>query len=123
MKRIYILTILLTLSATISAAPINFECKFTREASANGIKDSTFNMSYLLDEAAKKAYITGNVGSSEVQYITNATGGITFIEITETGNVMVTAISNKDHSAVHSRNGIIFGNLVPTQYYGTCIAR
>ena len=121
MKRI-LTTTLLILSANVFAAPLNFECKFTKEASPSGLRDSPFEMSYILDETAKKAYVTGNAGSNEATYIPND-DGITFVEITDSGNVMVTAIAFKDHEAVHSRNGIIFGKLIPTQYYGKCITK
>jgi hypothetical protein len=60
----------------------------------------------------------GNAGSSEVQII-NGTHGISFLELTQTGNVMVTSITNAGDS-VHSRNSIIFDKLIPSQYYGKC---
>ena len=46
--------------------------------------------------------------------------GVSFVEITASGNVMVTAIT-KSGEAVHSRNGIMFNELVPSQYYGKCV--
>ena len=122
MKRIVTTMGFFILSAAASASPINFDCKFSREASPDGIKDSKFNLSFILDDATKKAYITGDNGSAEVVYIPNVEG-MTFIEITPVGNVMVTAISYKDNSAVHSRNGIIFDKLIPTQFYGKCLKR
>ena len=45
--------------------------------------------------------------------------GITFLEVLVTGAVQTTTI-NKQGKAVHSRHTIIAGELVPSQYYGTC---
>ena len=58
------------------------------------------------------------LGSTEVKLIPN-TGGLTFVEVTGTGNVMVTVISD-DGRSVHSRNGMVLGKIVPSQYYGRC---
>jgi hypothetical protein len=66
----------------------------------------------------RRPYLLGNAGSSEVELIPN-TDGISFVEITDSGNVMVTAIT-KSGEAVHSRNGIMFKELVPSQFYGKC---
>jgi hypothetical protein len=121
--RIHGLIVALLLAATpCFGAPTNFECKFSNEASPNGLKPSNFALSFILDQNAGKAYMTGNAGSSEVQYVPNKYG-ITFIETTESGNVMVTAIAFKSEDAVHSRNGIIGGKVIPTQYYGGCSIR
>ena len=113
---------LLSAPSLCIGAPMDFSCKFGIEASPKGLKSSSFEMSYILDQDAGKAYVTGNAGSSEVQYVPNKYG-ITFIETTESGNVMVTAIALKSKEAVHSRNGLIGGKLVPTQYYGECLVR
>jgi hypothetical protein len=45
--------------------------------------------------------------------------GLTFVEVTRSGNVMTTTIA-RDGAAVHSRNAIIGETLFPSQYYGTC---
>ncbi|BDU59354.1 hypothetical protein LMORI2_23360 [Limnohabitans sp. MORI2] len=63
----------------------------------------------------------GNNGSAEVKAIQNA-GGISFVEITTSGNVMVTTIA-KSGEAVHSRNAVMQSQLVSSQYYGKCVAK
>jgi hypothetical protein len=60
----------------------------------------------------------GNAGASRVNAIKNASG-VSFIEITDSGNVTVTAITDSG-DAVHSRNSIISSELIPSQYYGKC---
>ena len=45
--------------------------------------------------------------------------GVTFLEELVTGAVQSTTVQ-LDGRAVHSRHTIILGELVPSQYYGTC---
>ena len=79
-----------------------------------------FVLTFIVDNTKKTAYILGDQGSDKVALIPLAKGeGISFIEITGSGNVMTTAIDTKGDS-VHSRNTIINGEIVPTQYYGKC---
>jgi len=58
-------------------------------------------------------------GSVDVITVINSQGGVTFIEKTLTGNIMTTSITDGGKS-VHSRNSIVAGELVPSQYYGSC---
>lgn len=103
------------------AASTSFTCNFPVVASPSGVtkESEMFELRFLSDTKTKKAYMLGNVGSSEVTAIENLSGGITFVEITDSGNVMVTAITSSG-DAVHSRNGIIVRKLIPSQYYGKC---
>lgn len=102
------------------ASTNTFECIYKTYSDEEGnhkAKDN-FAMSFLVDPTARKAYMLGSLGSTEVKLIQN-TGGVTFVEVTGTGNVMVTVISD-DGRSVHSRNGIVLGEIVPSQYYGRC---
>ena len=114
-----LITAILTHGAAI-AATISYTCIFPLENSPKGLtKPSTpFEMRYVQDTTADKSYLMGNAGSSEVHAIKNASG-VSFIEITDSGNVMVTAITNSGDAA-HSRNSIMSSKLIPSQYYGKC---
>ena len=103
-----------------AAATTSYVCSFTVEASPKGLakQEKPFELRYVVDTTAKKAYLVGNAGSSEVEIIPN-TDGVSFVEITNSGNVMVTAIA-ANGASVHSRNGIMFKDLVPSQFYGKC---
>ena len=116
-----IIAVLLMISANAMAETSSFLCKYSVEASPKGLtKQSTpFELRYIFDSSTQKAYLMGNVASSEVQAIENARG-ISFIEVTLTGNVMVTSITRAGDS-VHSRNSIILEKLIPSQYYGKCV--
>jgi hypothetical protein len=78
-----------------------------------------FLLTFLVDTENGKGYIVGNQGSEEIAVIPHKIGGIAFIEVTGSGNVMTTAIDTVGNS-VHSRNTSIGGELIPTQYYGKC---
>lgn len=103
------------------AATTSFTCNFPLSASPTGVKKESklFELRFVSDNQTKKTYLLGNNGSSEVTPFGNQGGGITFVEVTDSGNVMVTAITASGE-AVHSRNGIISGKLIPSQYYGKC---
>ncbi len=111
----------LAFGSTANAATVSYTCKFSLEASPKGLAKQSppFELRYVADSATGKAYLLGNAGSSEVQVIANK-DGVSFVEITASGNVMVTAIT-KSGDAVHSRNGIMFNELVPSQFYGKCV--
>ena len=121
MRTITLLLLALLLAGTNTfAATTSYVCKFPVEASPKGLakQASPFELRYVVDSSTKKAYLMGSAGSSEVEIILNV-DGISFVEITNSGNVMVTAITASGE-AVHSRNGIMFKELVPSQYYGKC---
>jgi hypothetical protein len=105
------------------ASTITFDCSYETYSDRRGNHkvNSKFAMTFLVDSAAGKAYMIGSVGSTDVRLVSN-TDGLTFIEVTATGNVMVTVISNEGQS-VHSRNGLVLGEIVPSQYYGRCNKR
>lgn len=113
----------LAVSSIASADTTTFECKYATYSDKTGLHkvEEPFKLTFLVDAKAEKAYLIGNNGSSEVVLIPNG-GGLTFVETTGSGNVMVTAITKKGES-VHSRNGIMNGAIIPSQYYGKCVAK
>ena len=108
------------LPAVAYGTTTSYTCKFSVEATPKGLSKqaSPFELRFVVDASTRKAYLLGNAGSSEVEVIPNA-DGISFVEITASGNVMVTAVTNSGE-AVHSRNSIMFKELVPSQFYGKC---
>lgn len=106
--------------AVAYGATTSYTCKFSVEATPKGLSKqaSPFELRFVVDASTRKAYLMANAGSSEVEVVPN-TDGISFVEITTSGNVMVTAVTNSGE-AVHSRNGIMFKELLPSQFYGKC---
>lgn len=115
----FLVAVILNQGAAI-AATTSYACIFPTANSPKGLSKlaNPLELRYIEDTTTNKSYLMGNNGSSEVHAIKNRSG-TSFIEITESGNVMVTAITNTG-DAVHSRNSIMSGNLIPSQYYGKC---
>jgi hypothetical protein len=107
----------------VSAETTAFDCDYKTFSDDSGLNkvEGEFRLTFLIDSSAKKAYLIGNNGSAEVHFVMND-DGFSLVEITDAGNVMVTAITNGGKS-VHSRNTILQGDIVPSQYYGTCHRR
>ena len=103
------------------AAPVTFVCDYKTFSNQEGHHQVTskFALTFLVD--GDKAHLVGNNGSEPVTAIAND-DYVSFIEVTANGNVMTTTIL-ADGKSVHSRNTIMFGDLIPSQYYGTCESR
>ncbi len=95
-------------------------CNYQKYATSEGVQSvkKPFVLTFIIDSKNDAAYLVGNNGSSKVQAIPGG-GGITFIEITGSGNIMTTTVDSKGVS-VHSRHTQIEGEVVPSQYYGVC---
>ena len=119
--RILLAMVISLCSAVSFASPISYVCNYESYSDEEGNHKTKeqFLLTFVVDAENGKGYIVGNQGSEEVVVIPQKTGGIAFVEVTGSGNVMTTAIDTAGTS-VHSRNTSIGGKLVPTQYYGKC---
>lgn len=102
----------------VVAQQVTFQCTLTNRLVAS----EKLVLTFLVDTKADKAYVVGNNGSNEVQVVPNRSEAIGFIEITDSGNIMTTTITNNG-AAVHSRNTVLKSGLVATQFLGTCARR
>ncbi len=124
MKRVIALSIMAMMAGSAQAVEsktTTYVCEFPSERSQNLLPirtGSPMNLDFKLDATTKKAYMHGNVSTNEVQVIQNWYG-ISFVEVTRSGNVTVTSIT-KEGAAVHSRNFLHPGGMLPSQWYGTC---
>lgn len=119
----YLLSFLLLLPISVVAEITNYSCNYTSYSNSEGnhkVEDK-FELNFIVDHTTGKNYLLGNAGSSEVKVL-ESQDRIAFLEITDTGNFMSTAIDSKLNS-VHSRNTVMFGELLPSQYYGKCVIR
>jgi len=116
----YIAIILLVFPGSAFADTTTYICDYPTYSNQEGNHkiENKFVLSFVVDTENDKSYMVGNNGSAEV--IKFETGNrISFLEITETRNLMTTTI-DKDLYSVHSRNKVIRGELIPSQYYGKC---
>ena len=123
MRSIGAAALLLSHLVVAHAQVATYECNYPSYSDGKSVRRSTekFGLTFVVDSSKKTAYIVGNNGGSEVHLVPSAFGP-TFIEVTQTGNVMTTAIAN-DGASVHSRGTRMQDGLVPSQYYGHCVVR
>ena len=118
------LTVYALLLPTLATAETRtFVCEYDSIASPDGVQKvdkGEFVLTFILDSETEKAYMLGNVGTEEVSIIPNK-DALNFIEVTATGNVMLTTIIWKGGFSIHSRHSIIFEVALPSQYYGHCV--
>lgn len=117
----FLLTSMLIFMSSHAFATSTYECQFDTFSNGKTIAKEDFKLTFLLDEESGKAYVVGNNGSNEVAHIYRGDGR-TFVEITNTGNVMSTTLT-PEMDAVHSRHSVMLGELMPSQYYGKCTAK
>jgi hypothetical protein len=122
--RVSILMLCLALPLSVSASPITYNCTYDSYSNKEGGHQSKkdFLITFIVDEDGKNAYISGNQGTEKVAHFPLPMGGAAFVEVTDTNNIMSTAI-DANGSSVHSRNTLLGGTLMPSQYYGKCTVK
>ncbi len=122
--------------ATRPLDTITLDCAFMPQSTidiAKGVmtkgnsekKSISFTISGL-DEKNGRAIMVGDAGSTPLQFFSDTMRWV-FVEITQTGNVMVTSMTAPSASgetiAVHSRHAWILGSGLISQWVGTCESR
>lgn len=120
--RIFWLIILL-IPAIAFGENATYICNYNSYSDIEGNKkvSEKFELVFVVDLNTSKSYLIGNNGTKEVKVFA-FDDKVNFLEVTATGNFMVTTI-DAELSSVHSRNTVIAGKLVPSQYYGECVAK
>lgn len=100
---------------------VSYICEYQKFADRKGFAEAKdFVLTFIIDPQKGSAYMVGNNGAASVESVYNSESkSVTFIEITATKNVMLTTIDSGLRS-VHSRHSVMFGELIESQYYGTC---
>ena len=103
------------------AKVVQFNCSYQKYFNADDkrLKDAKgFSLQFSVDTVTEKAVLIGNQGLEDVVFL-DGIYGVTFLEYLVTGAVQTTTIS-KSGISVHSRHTLISGDLLPSQYYGSC---
>jgi len=120
--------IILILSALVCLTPfpalcetITYTCQYQSysDKKGNHKMQEDFKLVFVVDTSKEAAKTVGSKGSFDVEMLYSPTGGMTFIEMIDGGKVLTTTIDPSGKS-VHSRNIIVEGEILPSQYYGTC---
>jgi hypothetical protein len=123
--------IVVMLSALISLTPIPARCDTVTytchyqsysDKKGNHKMPEEFKLVFAVDTSKETAKTVGSKGSFDVEILYSPSGGMTFIEMIDGGKVLTTTIDPSGKS-VHSRNIIVEGEILPSQYYGTCSKR
>lgn len=121
-RRYKIYQVLLTLSIAsfgANAEVISYYCNYPNYSNEEGLsKSDAFNIEFKYDTVTEDAFMIGNNGLSKVGAIKKSEG-ITFLEPLSSGAIQTTTIANNNKS-VHSRHTLLWGDLIPSQYYGKC---
>lgn len=116
-------TLLFLFPTLVYANTVTFKCNYNSYSDQEGnhkVKQK-FELNFIIDEVSGKSYMMGKNGTVEVVTFLSD-GQITFVEKTQTGNIMTTTIDSASNS-VHSRDTVIFGEILPSQYYGKCVVK
>ena len=105
---------------TVKSEIISITCDYDKFASIQSVENTIeiFRLSFSVNKDTSEAQVMRKNGISDVQLYPTG-GGFTFIEINERGNVLTTTIDIHGKTA-HSRNTILDGELIPSQFYGHC---
>jgi len=123
--------IILMLAAFLCLVPfpalcdtITYACQYQSysDKKGNHKMPEDFKLVFAVDTAKETAKTIGNKGSFDVEMLYSPSGGMTFIEMIDGGKVLTTTIDPSGKS-IHSRNIIVEGEILPSQYYGTCSKR
>jgi len=114
-----LLLVLAIMSLNVNAEVFSYYCSYPNYSDKDGSsKSDSFNLEFRYDTVTEDAFMVGNNGLSKVGAI-KKNEGITFLELLSTGAVQTTTIANNNKS-VHSRHTLLWGDLMPSQYYGQC---
>jgi hypothetical protein len=118
--RLILITLISLFAIPTIAEIVTFECDYPTYSDKEGKHIAKeFQLTLIWDTTAKKAYLRGNSGSTELAMLPHSEG-VNFLELTGTGNLTTTTVLDSGES-VHSRNSAIFGSFVASQYYGNCL--
>ncbi|MEY3090054.1 MAG: hypothetical protein RL113_370 [Pseudomonadota bacterium] len=123
-----VLTLLLatTLFAYNDDLDNTFTCEFTQVATEKGNHTSEPLRFTVVTHDANGTYTLKSNGSSIFMGNTiKGSAGMTFVQVTKMGNITTTTMTQTppldgEQKAVHSRNVIVDGKLIASQYYGNC---
>lgn len=108
---------LLSISTLVVAGNkiVDYNCYFPQYATDLGVKkEKNFNLNFKIDIQSGKSFMEGNNGLADVVLTYNEkSNSVTFTEVTSGKNVMTTTIVPSG-KAVHSRNTVMLGDIVPS---------
>ena len=113
----FLLAVLVSLNAA-NAEVLTWDCKFSYRIDDEG--RTAEEMRLKVDTVSQRAFMEGNAGFVEVK-LHVGDDAFSFTEAVGSGSVQTTTIT-RHGLAVHSRNTVMFNEIVAAQHFGTCIS-
>ena len=125
MKNVLLVVLLSVFGLANENKHTTFSCEFTTYATEKGsYRGEIMRFSLVTNDTNGTYSMKGSNGTSQGNII-RGDKGLSFIKVTKLGNITTTTMSrippiDGKQKAVHSRNILTGGNLLASQYYGTC---
>lgn len=98
----------------------SWDCQFEYRIDEAGKTAERMLLIFRIDTITGRAFMEGNLGFVDVD-VHVGDSAFTFMEKPASGIVQTTTVTGGG-LAVHSRNTVIFGEIVAAQHFGTCAA-
>jgi|GEM_PF-940045 len=118
MRSILILLGIVLGVSSAHAEVLTWDCFFETRVDADGVAAEQMNLIFKVDSLSHRAYMEGNNGIVEVG-LHIGDDAFSFTENVASGTTQTTTIT-RDGEAVHSRNTVIVGEIVASQFFGRC---
>ena len=125
MKNILLIVLLSVFGVTGKVKHTTFTCEFKTYATEKGsFSDDVMRFSLVTNDN-NSTYIRKGRKDEFFGKIIKGDKGLSFVEVSNRGNITITTMSSLssgdyDHKTVHSSNRLLDGELLASQYYGTC---
>jgi len=125
MKNILLLALVSTLGFSAQHKQTTYMCAFDSYATAKGSYDKGTMKFTIITHDNDSTFTIKRSGGSTQGKITKGDKGLSFIEISERGNITTTSMTmlpprENDQKAVHSQNILVGGKIIASQHYGSC---
>ena len=104
--------------SSVQAEVLTWNCSFDKRVVEDGVATEKMQLIFKVDTVSQKAYMEGNVGIVEVDFVLGDEA-FSFVQNVASGAVQTTTIT-RDGAVVHSRNTVLFGEIVAAQHFGRC---
>lgn len=125
MKNILLVVLLSVFGVAAKVKHTTFTCEFTTYATEKGsFSDDVMRFSLVTNDNNSTYLRKGNKEDFRGKII-KGDKGFSFVEVSKRGNITITTMSNlssaeDEHKAAQSSNRLLDGELLASQYYGTC---
>lgn len=125
MKNILLVVSLSVFGVAAKVKHTTFTCEFTTYATEKGsFSDDVMRFSLVTNDNNSTYLRKGNKEDFRGKII-KGDKGLSFVEVSKRGNITIITMSSlslgdEDHKTVYSSNRLLDGELLASQYYGTC---